>query len=213
MKTNRLLLFITLLLPFGLKGQQEEQQINDLLAKMTLEEKVGQMAQITIDVVAKGPNRFSSDEPVELDRDLLRNALVNYHVGSILNTANNRARTPQAWAQIMEVIQSVATQETRMKIPVIYGIDAVHGVTYADGATMFPHQLALAATWNPQLAFTMGEVTAYETRACNIPWNFSPVLDFGADPRFPRLAETMGEDPYLISRMGEQIIKGYEGGE
>jgi len=213
MKTNRLLLSIILLLPFGMKGQQDEQRINDLLSKMTLEEKVGQMAQITIDVVAKGPSRFSSHEPVELDMKLLRDALVNYHVGSILNTANNRARTPQAWAQIMEVIQSVATQETRMKIPVIYGIDAVHGVTYADGATMFPHQLALAATWNPQLAFTMGEVTAYETRACNIPWNFSPVLDFGADPRFPRLAETMGEDPYLISRMGEQIIKGYEGVE
>jgi len=188
-----------------------EQQVNALLRQMTLEEKVGQMAQITIDVVAKGPNRFESDEPVVIDMELLRDALLNYHVGSILNTANNRARTPEVWAKIMEDIQMVATQETRLKIPVLYGFDAVHGVTYAAGATLFPQELALAATWNPELAYTMGEITAYEARACNIPWNFSPVLDLGADPRYSRLGEGMGEDPYLISRLGEQIIKGYEG--
>ncbi|MCL1974516.1 MAG: glycoside hydrolase family 3 C-terminal domain-containing protein [Bacteroidetes bacterium] len=185
--------------------------VEELLKQMTLEEKVGQMAQITVDVVAKGPNRYVSDEPVSIDMELLRNALVDYHVGSIINTANNRARTPAVWATLLNDIQTMATQETRLKIPVLYGIDAVHGVTYAAGATMFPQELALAATWNPELAYAMGEITAYETRACNLPWNFSPVLDLGADPRYARLCEGMGEDPYLVSRMGEQIVKGYEG--
>ena len=215
MKKNLLLIGLLVLAACGTKTQTTDPEINRkveaLLKQMTLEEKVGQMAQITVDVVAKGPNRGESDEPVTIDMDLLRDALLNYHVGAILNTANNRARTPQVWAKIIEDIQSVATQETRLKIPVIYGIDAVHGVTYAAGATMFPQELALAATWNPELAYTMGEITAYETRACNIPWNFSPVLDLGADPRYARLGEGMGEDPYLISRMGEQIVKGYEG--
>ncbi len=188
-----------------------KQKVDALLKEMTLEEKVGQMAQVTLDVITKGPNRFSSDEPVQLDMNLVRDAIVKYHLGSVLNTANNRARTPEVWAKIIGGIQDVALKETRMRIPVIYGIDAIHGVTYTAGATMFPHELALAATWNPSLGYIMGEVTAYETRASNIPWNFSPVLDLGADPRYSRLGEGMGEDPYLISQFGVQIIKGYEG--
>ncbi len=186
-------------------------KVNTLLKEMTLEEKVGQMAQITLDVITKGSNRFASFEPVELDTNLVRDAIVKYHIGSVLNTANNRARTPEVWARMIGGIQDVAIRETRMKIPVIYGIDAIHGVTYTAGATIFPHELALAATWNPSLGYALGEITAYETRASNIPWNFSPVLDLGADPRYSRLGEGMGEDPYLISQFGVQIIKGYEG--
>ena len=188
-----------------------KQKVDALLKEMTLEEKVGQMAQVTLDVITKGPNRFASDEPAELDINLVRDAIVKYHLGSILNTANNRARTPEVWQKIITGIQDVATKETRLKIPVIYGIDAIHGATYTAGATMFPHELALAATWNPSLGYTLGEVTAYETRASNIPWNFSPVLDLGGDPRYSRMGEGMGEDPYLISQFGKQIIKGYEG--
>lgn len=188
-----------------------KQKVEALLKEMTLEEKVGQMAQITLDVITKGKDRYSSYNPVELDMERLKDALVNYHVGSVLNTANNRAQTVEAWYRIIGGIQDMATKETRMKIPVIYGIDAIHGVTYTAGATMFPHELALAATWNPQMGYTLGEITAYETRASNIPWNFSPVLDLGADPRYSRLGEGMGEDPYLISCFGIEMIKGYEG--
>ena len=216
MKKNILgLICLFILAACGTATQQPDaelkRKVDALLKQMTLEEKVGQMAQITVDVVAKGPDRFQSDEPVVMDMEQLRDAVLKYHVGSILNTANNRARTPEVWAEIIGTIQQVATQESRLKIPVIYGIDAIHGVTYSAGATMFPHELALAATWNPEFAYTLGEITAYETRASNIPWNFSPVLDLGLDPRYSRLGEGMGEDPYLISRFGEQLIKGYEG--
>ncbi len=216
MKKNILgLICLFILAACGTATQQPDveikRKVDALLKQMTLEEKVGQMAQITIDVVAKGPDRFRSDEPASIDMEQLRDAVLKYHVGSILNTANNRARTPEVWAEIIGTIQQVATQESRLKIPVIYGIDAIHGVTYSAGATMFPHELALAATWNPEFAYTLGEITAYETRASNIPWNFSPVLDLGLDPRYSRLGEGMGEDPYLISRFGEQLIKGYEG--
>jgi beta-glucosidase len=193
------------------KQSEPDDRVEALLKQMTLEEKVGQMTQITLDVVGNGETVFSSDFPFELDTARLRKALVNYHVGSILNTTNNYAMTPAQWYTIISRIQEVATTKTRMKIPVIYGVDAIHGATYTDGAIMFPQQLTVAASFNPAHAYNMGVVTAYETRASGIPWNFSPVLDLGADPRYSRIYESFGEDPYLIGAMGVQLVKGYEG--
>ncbi len=187
--------------------------VENLLSQMTLEEKVGQMAQITLDVITKGPNKLSSDEPLELDMELVRWAVKEYGVGSILNTANNRARTREVWHTVINQIQEVAINETRLGIPVIYGIDAIHGTTYTAGATFFPQQIGQAATFNPQLVRRAAEITAYETRASSIPWNFSPVLDMGRDPRFPRMWETFGEDVYLTSVMGVEMVKGYEGAD
>lgn len=186
-------------------------KVNKILSQMTLEEKVGQMAQITLDVVGKGDSKFSSVEPFVLDTARLRDVIVKYHVGSILNTTNNYAMPPAQWNEIISFIQKVAMEETRAKIPVIYGIDAIHGVTYTDGAIMFPQQISVAATFNPIHAYNSAYVTAYETRASSIPWNFSPVLDLGADPRFSRMFEGFGEDPYLIKVMGVEMVKGYEG--
>ncbi|WP_299703767.1 glycoside hydrolase family 3 N-terminal domain-containing protein [uncultured Pontibacter sp.] len=188
-----------------------DRKIEDMLSKMTLEEKVGQMAQITLDVVGKGENRFTSFEPFELDSVELRKALIEYKIGSILNTANNRARTPEQWYAIISQIQDMAMNQTRMKIPVIYGVDQIHGATYTAGGTMFPQQIGQAASRNRELVRRGAEITAYETRASSIPWNFSPVLDLGPDPRFSRQFETFGEDPYLISELGLEMIKGYEG--
>ncbi|GAB2955124.1 glycoside hydrolase family 3 N-terminal domain-containing protein [Hymenobacter coalescens] len=188
-------------------------RVEALLAQMTLEEKVGQMAQITLDVVGKGQSRFASDEPFALDPAKLRDAVAKYKVGSILNAANNRARTPQVWEGIIRQIQDVATKETRLRIPVIYGIDAVHGETYTAGATMLPQQIAQAASRNRALVRRGAEITAYETRASAIPWVFSPVLDLGADPRSARQWETFGEDPYLIAELGREVVKGYEGAQ
>lgn len=188
-----------------------DQKVDTILSEMTLEEKVGQMAQITLDVIGNGTDRHASNEPFAIDTLRIRKAIVEYHVGSILNTTNNYALPPTQWNEIISYIQKVATQETKMKIPVIYGIDATHGTTYTDGAIMFPQQITVAASFNPTNAYNMASVTAYETRASGIPWNFSPVLDLGADPRFSRQFEGFGEDPYLIEKMGEQMIKGYEG--
>ncbi|HEY9046683.1 MAG TPA: glycoside hydrolase family 3 N-terminal domain-containing protein [Ohtaekwangia sp.] len=187
------------------------EKVEALLAKMTLEEKVGQMAQVTLDVITKGKNEYVSDEPLQLDMAIVRKALLDYKIGSVLNTANNRARTVEKWQEIITQLQDVATKETRLKIPVIYGIDAIHGTTYTAGATFFPQQIAQAATWNRSLVKRGAEICAYETRASAIPWNFSPVLDLGRDPRFPRLWETFGEDVYLATEMGRQMIEGYEG--
>jgi beta-glucosidase len=187
--------------------------VEDLLSKMTIEEKVGQMAQVTLDVITKGPNEYVSDEPVTLDPKLVRKALLDHKVGSILNTANNRARTREKWYELISQIQEIATKESRLKIPVIYGVDANHGTTYTADATMFPQEISLAATFNRAVVKRGAEICAYETRASSIPWNFSPVLDLGRDPRFPRMWETFGEDVYLASEMGKQVIDGYEGDE
>jgi beta-glucosidase len=187
------------------------EKVEALLAKMTLEEKVGQMAQVTLDVITKGPSEYVSDEPLQLDMALVRKALIDYKLGSVLNTANNRARTVEKWHEIISQLQEVAMKETRLKIPVIYGIDAIHGTTYTAGATFFPQQIAQAATWNRALVKRGAEICAYETRASSIPWNFSPVLDLGRDARFPRLWETFGEDVYLTSELGKQMVDGYEG--
>jgi beta-glucosidase len=184
-------------------------KVKGLLQKMTLEEKVGQMAQITLDVITKGKDRFSSFEPVELDPKVMDDAFNKYKIGSILNTANNRARTPQEWYRIISEIQK--NGKGRLNIPVIYGIDAIHGTTYTAGATFFPQQIGQAATRNLDLIKKGAQITAYETRASGIPWNFSPVLDLGPDPRFPRIWETYGEDPYLTSEIGKVVVKGYEG--
>lgn len=186
-------------------------KVEGLLSKMTLEEKVGQMAQITLDVLGKGDNRYSSFEPLELDKAELKKALVDYKIGSVLNTANNRALTPQKWYSIINQIQQVAMKQTRLGIPVIYGVDEIHGATYTAGATMFPQQINQAASRNRALVRRAAEITAYETRASSIPWNFSPVLDLAPDPRFPRQFESFGEDPYLTSELGVQMIDGYEG--
>ena len=186
-------------------------RVDKLLAAMSLEEKVGQMAQITIDVVGKGKERWASDEPFGLDPVKLKRAVVEYHVGSILNAPNAKALPPERWNEIVRDIQDVALQQTPQRIPVLYGVDAIHGSTYTVGATMFPQQIALAATRNRALVRRGAEISAYETRASGIPWTFAPVLDLGADQRSPRHWETFGEDPYLIGEMGYQQIKGFEG--
>ncbi len=186
-------------------------EVEELISQMTVEEKVGQMAQLTIDVVTVGDGPFQTTEPLRLDMEKVRKALVEYGVGSILNTPGNKARTLEEWHLIISQLQDVAINESRLAIPLIYGVDAIHGTTYTAGATFFPQQIGQAASWNRELVRRGGEITAYETRASGIPWNFSPVLDMGRDPRFPRIWETFGEDVYLTTQMGIEIVKGYEG--
>ena len=177
--------------------------------ELTLEEKVGQTCQITLDVVAQTDAQGRTLVPLKLDTNKLTEALVKYKVGSILNVSWHTLSREQ-WKEITETIHSYYTSG-RIKIPVLYGIDAIHGVNYTKGATLFPQEIGLAATWNPLLAEEFGRITAYETRASGIPWNFSPVLDLGRNPLWSRTFETLGEDPYLVSTMGAAIVKGYQG--
>ncbi len=188
-----------------------DNKINDLLSQMTLQEKVGQMTQINLTVIAKGPNKWTSSFPLMIDNKRARKAIVDYKIGSVLNTINNTAQKPKTWFNTITDIQKYAIDSSRLSIPIIYGIDAIHGTTYTDGATMFPQQITTAASWNPENAYNMALVCAYETRTSGIPWNFSPVLDLGIDPRFPRQFETFGEDPLIVKRFGEAMIKGYQG--
>jgi beta-glucosidase len=207
-------LFLPLFLCFFIQqlcaNDDLSRKVDQLLQQMTLEEKVGQMTQVTLDVIMKGKDYYSSYEPLSLDYDILRKALVEYHVGSVLNSANNKALSAEGWNLLIDSIQQIAMNETRLKIPVVYGVDAIHGVTYTSGATFFPQQIGQAAAWNRALVRRAAEITAYETRASSIHWNFSPILDLGADPRFSRQWEGFGEDPYLVSELGVEMVRGYE---
>ncbi len=186
-----------------------EYRVDSVLANMTLEEKVGQMAQYTLDVIGAGDDLFTSDEPFYLNHAMLDTILGKYKVGSILNTANNRARTTEVWEQTIKAIQQRAIKETG--IPVVYGIDAIHGVTYTAGGTFFPQEIGMAATFNRDLVTKGAKITAYETRASNIPWNFSPTMDVGRDGRWSRIWESFGEDTYVNAEMGTAVVRGYQG--
>lgn len=190
---------------------QIEKKIEGIMSKMSLEEKVGQMAQYTIDLAGKGGNAFYSDEPFEIDPLMLDTVLGKYKVGSILNTSNNRARTTEVWEKTIRAIQERAIKETG--IPVIYGIDAIHGATYTAGATFFPQEIGMAATFNEKLTEEGARVTAYEVRTSNIPWNFSPTMDIGRDSRWSRIWESYGEDAYVNTRMGLATVRGYQGSD
>jgi beta-glucosidase len=185
--------------------------VDEMTRNMTLEEKVGQMTQLNLDVISVG-EIYKLEEPHRLDEKKLRKAIVEYKIGSILNCGGHTYERKH-WNEILQKIQLLATQETRMKIPVLYGIDAIHGVNYTVGATLFPQPLAQAATWNPELIEKIASTTAYEVRASGIPWNFSPVLDIGRQPLWSRFFETYGEDVYLASEMADACIKGYQGND
>ena len=186
-----------------------EKQISELISKMTIEEKVGQMTQLNIDVVCVG-EVYNLQEPHRIDSVKLHKAIVEHHVGSILNCGGHAYPLAQ-WHEMIGNIQRVATQQTRLKIPVLYGIDAIHGANYVMGSTLFPQPLAQAATFNTELVRKGAEITAYETRAAGIPWNFSPVLDVARHPAWSRVFETYGEDTYLCTEMGRAVIDGYQG--
>lgn len=185
------------------------ERVKDLMAKMTLEDKVGEMTQIAIDVISVKDENGNLAEPHQLDESMLRKVLVDLRVGSILNVAGH-GYTREHWHEVIQAIQDMA-KEKSTGIPVLYGIDAIHGANYTLGSTLFPQEIAMAATWNPGLAEKASHIAAYETRASWIPWTFAPVLDIGRNPQWPRLWETFGEDILLASDMGEAYVRGFQG--
>ena len=190
--------------------QSKVNKVEELLAKMTLEEKIGQMTQVDFSVIG-APAGQNLDDPI--DKTKLEDAVIAHHVGSILNTPTtpqNKAQSIEMWREITQSVQAVSAK-SRLKIPVIYGIDAIHGATYTKNAVLFPQAINMAATFNPELNFKEGEITARELRASGLQWNFSPVMDIGRQPLWPRLWETYGEDVHLASMLGASYIKGHQG--
>ena len=190
-------------------GAEMDAKIETLLTKMTLEEKVGQMTQLTLEALSSQPQ--SATTTLQLDTTKIKQAIVDHHVGSILNSYSTSLSLAQ-WHQVITSIQDVATKQTRLSIPIVYGVDAVHGHHFLKNATIFPHNLALAATWDLAHATVSNQITALETRASGITWNFSPVLDVAQQPLWSRFFESFGEDSYLVSQMGVAAIKGLQGG-
>ena len=189
------------------KPDSTAMKVEALLKQMTLEEKIGQMTQVTLAVVAQ--NGWGNQDG-SLDTAALRKAIVNYKVGSILNTTAH-AFSADVWRNMQTQIQDVA-KTTRLKIPVIYGLDGIHGQTYTLNATLFPQNIAIAATRDPELAALAARVGAKELRASGVRWNFAPVLDCGRQPLWSRFPETYGEDVYIGKTMGSSAIKAAQEG-
>lgn len=181
-----------------------ERKIENTLGRMTLEEKIGQMTELSIDVLGEW-----KDGEFRLDRDKLHNAIAKFKVGSVLNAPGPIAQTPEKWQEIIGLIQEVSMKE--IGIPCIYGLDQNHGTTYTLGGTLFPQNINIGASFNPQLAYDAARVTAYETRAANCPWTYSPTVDMARDPRWPRVWENYGEDCLVNAIMGSAAVRGFQG--
>lgn len=182
-----------------------EAKVDQTLKKLTLEEKVGQMMEIVIDLL--GGN--DKNGVFYIDEHKADSIFSHYKVGSILNAPNTCAPTAQQWEKYMAQIQKLSMK--RMGVPCIFGLDQNHGSTYTQGGTLFPQNINVAATFNREIARRSAEATAYETRAASVPWTYSPTVDLGRDARWPRIWENFGEDCYLSSEMGKAMVYGFQG--
>lgn len=178
-----------------------EERVNNLLSLMTLEEKIGQMTQLNITLI----NTTGEQRDVVLVEDKARMYLQDHHIGSFLN---GEAVPADQWYEYIMGLQKIAVEETRLGIPIIYGIDHMHGASYLKDATIFPHNINLAATFDTEHAKQTGRITALESADLGHNWNFAPVLDLGQNPSWARLYETYGESPYVVSTMGKAYVDG-----
>ncbi len=172
-----------------------EAKVEKVLKGMTLEEKAGQLVQLNISVLEDGTRE--AIDPAKLDK-----IIGQYKVGSILNVMHDAAHSREQTAAMVRQIQEKSMEA--IGIPCIYGLDMIHGATYLTDGSFYPQEINLGATFNREYARLMGHAMAYETRAAQVPWVFSPVMDLGRDPRWPRLWESFGEDPYLQAEMARE---------
>ncbi len=173
-----------------------EERALDLLSRMTLDEKIGQMTL---------PDRQSISSISDIS---------TYNLGGLLSGGGSCPvpNVPSNWAKMYNEYQRQAVEGTRLGIPILYGIDAVHGHNNVYGAVIFPHNIGMGATWNPELVKECAHITAIEVRATGIRWTFSPCIDVARDDRWGRTYESFSEDPYLVKIMAISAVKGYEGG-
>ena len=181
-----------------------EQRVEQTLGRMTLEEKVGQMTELEIGVLG----HWEGDRFV-LDKDKLENVFLHYKVGSILNSPGAIAQTPEWWQQTIRIMNEYSLKACG--IPCVYGLDQNHGTTYTLGGTLFPQNTNLGASFDPDLARKAATITAYETRAANCPWTYSPTVDLSRDARWPRVWENFGEDCLVNAVIGKAMVEGFQG--
>ena len=186
-----------------------EAHIQEWLKKMTLEEKVGQMCEITIDVVSDF--EASKKNGFTLNPAMLDTVIGKYKVGSLLNVPLSVAQKKEKWAEAIKQIQDLSMKE--IGIPCIYGVDQIHGTTYTLDGTMFPQGVNMGAAFNRELTEKAASISAYETKACCIPWTYAPVVDLGRDPRWSRMWENYGEDCYVNAEMGKASVRGFQGSD
>ena len=196
-------------------------RVDDLLRRMTLAEKVGQMDQIVVGELrdtsppANGDcnNAGGNNDPLQIP--CLQRVLIEYHTGSILSggTDNPVDNTGRGWAEQYNTIQRYAIENSRLHIPIIYGVDAVHGFGHPFEATLFPHSIGIGATWDTELAEAAGAATREQLLATGGNWNFAPVQDLARDNRWGRYYETWAEQPVLASALGAANTRGMQGGD
>lgn len=182
-----------------------EAQVEQTLKKLTLEEKIGQMMELVTDLF--GAN--DKNGVFYIDEHKTDSILSRYKIGSILNAPNTCAPTAKQWEKYISQIQKISMK--CIGVPCVFGLDQNHGSTYTQDGTLFPQNINVAATFNREIARRSAEATAYETRAVSVPWTYSPTVDLGRDARWPRIWENFGEDCYLSSEMGKEMVYGFQG--
>ena len=187
------------------RDEKVERQVEQTLARLSLDEKIGQMCELTIDVITDGQS-----PEFRLNEDALKKVFGRYHVGSILNVPKGVAQRPEVWSSLIRRLNQISA-ETSSGVPQIYGVDQIHGASYTWGATLLPQEIGQAASFNRQIPRRVSEIGAYESRACLIPWVYSPVMDLGRQPLWSRMWESYGEDVYLSCEMARQAVLGYQG--
>ncbi|KAM9953761.1 hypothetical protein ACTFIW_007128 [Dictyostelium discoideum] len=186
--------------------------VDNLMSKMSITEKIGQMTQLDI-------TTLTSPNTITINETTLAYYAKTYYIGSYLNSPVSGGLAgdihhinSSVWLDMINTIQTIVMEGSPNKIPMIYGLDSVHGANYVHKATLFPHNTGLAATFNTQHATTAAQITSKDTVAVGIPWVFAPVLGIGVQPLWARIYETFGEDPYVASMMGAAAVRGFQGG-
>jgi beta-glucosidase len=181
---------------------------DDILAKMDISEKIGQMVQIDI-------SKFVNSTGL-VDYDMLTYWLNTYKIGALLSSPfilgelnDQFGWNVTQWREVLHNVQSIA-ETTSTKIPILYGIDSMHGASFVRGSALFPQAIAVAATFDRQHAYHSGVITSRDTRASGVPWLSAPVLELGLQPLWARFPETFGEDMYLAAEMGVAAITGMQ---
>src|SRR6266704_6182557 len=197
-------------------------RVNDLLHRMTLQEKVGQMDQQLVDNLTGPSNKCGSQGWAQLNQSCMNTCLVDNNVGSLLagGTDNPPDTTGQGgtgntgydWANEYNMIQKYAIENSRLHIPLIFGVDAVHGFGHPWQAPLFPQSIGLGATWDPSATEAGGAATGNALRATGWVWDFAPVQDLARDNRWGRYYETWAEEPALSAALGGANVRGLQSG-